>query len=261
MRILYMGDLVSPKAIEVVDRMLRRLRREQSIDLVVCNAENVHHRNGIKREQYEHLRQIGVDVITLGNHAWDQEQVTHFIDESPDLIRPFNYPPDTPGKGHYVIECCHREVAVLVAMGNVGVSHLPSPFLGIDEEVARLKADGVRHILVEIHAEATAEKAALAYYLDGRVGAVLGTHTHVPTADARILPKGTGFQTDIGMVGPYNSVIGMDKDASIARFRTQRRVRYQQPETDHYIFNANFLELDKEGLCQSMMRIQEQVTL
>lgn len=261
MHILYMGDLVSPKAIDVVDRMVRKLRRDYPIDLVVCNAENVHRRNGIKKDHYDRLRAIGIDVMTLGNHAWDQDQVTDFIDECPDLIRPFNYPPDTPGQGSVVVDCCHRQVGIIVAMGNVGVSHLPSPFVGIDAEIDRLKSQGVRHIIVEIHAEATAEKGALAYYLDGRVGAVLGSHTHIPTADERILPKGTGFQTDIGMVGPWDSVIGMAKEASIARFRTQRKVRYAQADSDTYIFNANLLELDREGLCASMVRIQEKVVL
>lgn len=261
MRILYIGDLVSPKGIDVVDRMIRKVRRDHAVDLVVCNAENVHSRNGINRTQYDDLCDIGVDVITLGNHAWDQDKVTHFIDEASNIVRPFNYPPGTPGQGRVVVDVCHRQLGIIVAMGNVGLSHLPSPFLGIDHEIASLNEAGVRHILVEIHAEATAEKGALGAYLDGRVGAVLGTHTHIPTADERILPKGTGFQTDIGMVGPWDSVIGMTKEASIARFLTQRRVRYEQPETDTYTFNGTLLDLDKDGLCASITRIQDKVVL
>lgn len=259
MKILFLGDLVSPKAIQAAETMIRKIRREKSIDIVIANAENVHSRNGLKREQFDALRMAGIDVVTLGNHAWDNDKIYDFIDDHPMLVRPFNFPPGSPGQGVYITDAAHRQLAVVVAMGNIYVSTLPSPFLGIDAILEELENEGVRHIIVEIHAEASAEKTAFAHYLDGRVSAVLGTHTHVPTADERILPGGTAFQTDVGMTGPYHSVIGMDADLSMKRFLTQRRVRYEQAETDDYIFNAVYLELNDSGQATYIERIQERL--
>lgn len=261
MNVLFLGDLVSPAAIDVASLMLRKLRRELKLDLVIAEGENIHTRNGITESQYEALRMAGVDVVTLGNHAWDQTKIYDFIDDHPTLIRPFNYPPETPGRGVCITEAAHRQVAVIVAMGNVHISHLPSPFLGIDALIQDLHAEGVRHIIVDIHAEASAEKMAMGYYLDGHVSAVLGTHTHVATADEQILPQGTGYQTDVGMTGAKHSVIGMAIDVAIQRFVTQRHVRYAQPKTEDYLFNATFLQLDDQGACTSIKRIQENLRL
>lgn len=261
MNILFLGDLVSPASIDVVTKMLRKIKQEHRPDLVIADGENIHTRNGITQTQYEALRMAGVDVVTLGNHAWDHNKIYEFIDDQPMLLRPYNYPPGTPGRGICLTEAAYRQVAVVVAMGNVHVSHLPSPFLDIERVIEDLRAEGVHHIIVEIHAEASAEKMALGYYLDGRVSAVLGTHTHVATADARILPQGTAYQTDVGMTGPLHSVIGMDIDIAIQRFTTQRHVRYAQPETNEYIFNGTMLRLDDTGLCVDITRITDTVRL
>lgn len=257
MNILFIGDMVAPQSIDVVRRLLRKLQREQNIDLVIANGENIHTHNGLNKRQYEELLNAGIDVVTLGNHCWDQPQIYHFIDEVDRLVRPFNYPPGTPGVGWRVLDAAHRQVAVVAALGNVALSTLTSPFQQIKDVIKKLHEDGIRHIIVDIHAEATSEKIALGYFLDGQVSAVLGTHTHVPTADARILPQGTAYQTDVGMTGPYESVIGMTIDASVARFVTQRRVRYEQESEGPFIFCATLITLDDNGHAVAITPIQE----
>lgn len=261
MNILFIGDMVTPDSIEMASRCIRQLKQEKQIDLVIANGENIHTQNGLNLKQYQELKRIGVDVVTLGNHAWNQPQIYHFIDENEDIVRPFNYPPDTPGRGWTITEANHRQVAVVVAMGNVYVSTLTSPFQEIMGIVDDLHAQGVKTIIVDMHAEATSEKLAFARYLDGKVSAVLGTHTHIPTADAQILPEGTAYQTDVGMVGPVDSVIGMKVEASINRFLTQRRVKFQQSEDDAFLFQAVLLEIDGDGRAQHIERIDKRMTI
>lgn len=247
MRVLFIGDMVTPDAIDMAARCIRMIKKETEVDLVIANGENIHTQNGLNLKQYEKLKSIGVDVVTLGNHAWNQAQIYHFIDENEDIVRPFNFPPDTPGRGWTVTEAKHRQLAVVVAMGNVYMSTLTSPFQDIMQVVDDLKAQGIKTIIVEMHAEATSEKVAMGRYLDGKVSAVLGTHTHIPTADTQILPGGTAYQTDLGMVGPEASVLGMKIESSINRFITQRHVRYQQSEDSHFLFQGVLLDIDNDG--------------
>lgn len=247
MRLLFIGDMVGPASIDLAEMALRRLRREGSFDLVVANGENVSVKNGLAESEYRALLSIGVDVVTLGNHAWDNHDIYNYIDDASRLVRPFNYPPGTPGQGWCLLDTGKHQVAVLAAMGNALCSALPSPFLGIKGVLADIKAEGIRHIVVDIHAEATSEKVTLGYFLDGQVSAVLGTHTHVPTADARLLPAGTAYQTDVGMTGPYESVIGLDIDLAKTRFTTQRPSRYRQAPAWPGVFNATELTLDEAG--------------
>ena len=261
MNILFIGDMVTPDSIEVVSIVLRRLRKTHKIDLVIANAENIHTHNGLNLNQYNEVKRVGVDVVTLGNHAWDQPQIYHFIDENEDIVRPFNLPPDTPGRGWTIAEACHRQVAVIAAIGNVYVSTATSPFQDIHALVARLHEDGIHNIIIDMHAEATSEKVAFGRYLDGCVSAVIGTHTHIPTADTVILPQGTSYQTDAGMVGPVDSVIGMRTDLSIARFVTQRRVSFKQSEDRHYLFQGVLVEVGEDGFSRSIKRIDERVTM
>ncbi len=261
MKILFIGDMVTPDSIEMVARSIRRLKKEQQIDLIIANGENIHTQNGLNLKQYEQLKGIGIDVVTLGNHAWNQPQIYHFIDENDDIVRPFNFPPATPGRGWTLTEANHRSVAVIVAMGNVYMSTLTSPFQDIEALVDEIRAQGVKTIIVDMHAEATSEKVAMGYYLDGKVSAVLGTHTHIPTADTTILPKGTAYQTDVGMVGPVESVLGMKVESSINRFVTQRRVRYQQSEDEHFLFQAVLLDIDGDGKATNIERIDERTTI
>ncbi|MEE0509659.1 MAG: TIGR00282 family metallophosphoesterase [Peptococcaceae bacterium] len=261
MKILFIGDMVTPDSIEMASRCIRQLKKEQTIDLIIANGENIHTQNGLNLKQYQQLKNIGIDVVTLGNHAWNQPQIYHFIDENEDIVRPFNFPPDTPGRGWTVAEAHHRSVAVVVAMGNVYVSTLTSPFQDIMKVVDNLHEEGVKTIIVDMHAEATSEKLALARYLDGKVSAVLGTHTHIPTADEQILPKGTAYQTDVGMVGPVDSVIGMKVEASINRFLTQRRVKFQQSEDNHFLFQAVLVEINNDGRAVQIERIEKRMTI
>ena len=261
MKILFFGDMVTPDSIEMAARSIRRLKKEHQIDLIIANGENIHTQNGLNLKQYEQLKGIGIDVVTLGNHAWNQPQIYHFIDENDDIVRPFNFPPATPGRGWTMTEANHRSVAVIVAMGNVYMSTLTSPFQDIEALVDEIRAQGVKTIIVDMHAEATSEKVAMGYYLDGKVSAVLGTHTHIPTADTTILPKGTAYQTDVGMVGPVESVLGMKVESSINRFVTQRRVRYQQSEDEHFLFQAVLLDIDGDGKATNIERIDERTTI
>lgn len=203
-----------------------------------------------------------MDVVTLGNHAWNQPQIYHFIDENEDIVRPFNYPPETPGRGWTVAEAAnHKQVAVIVAMGNVYMSTLTSPFQDIMKVVDEIRAEGIKTIIVDMHAEATSEKVAMGRYLDGKVTAVLGTHTHIPTADTQVLPNGTAYQTDIGMVGPVESVLGMRVESSINRFVTQRRVKFQQSEDSEFLFQAALVEVDAEGKAIAIERIERKMII
>ena len=198
----------------------------------------------------------------MGNHAWNQPQIYHFIDENEDIVRPFNYPPDTPGRGWTVAEAAnHKQVAVIVAMGNVYMSTLTSPFQDIMKVVDDIRAEGIKTIIVDMHAEATSEKVAMGRYLDGKVTAVLGTHTHIPTADTQVLPNGTAYQTDIGMVGPVESVLGMRVESSINRFVTQRRVKFQQSEDSEFLFQAALVEVDAEGKAIAIERIERKMII
>lgn len=261
MKILFIGDMVTPDSIEAASRVLRRLRAKEKIDLVIANGENIHTHNGLNLNQYNGLKHIGIDVVTLGNHAWNQPQIYHFIDENEDIVRPFNYPPNTPGRGYTITEANHRPVAVIVAMGNVFMNPMTSPFQDIMSVVEDIKAKEVKTIIVEMHAEATSEKVAFGRYLAGHVSAVLGTHTHIPTADTCILDEKTAYQTDVGMVGPENSVIGMKTDVSITKFLTQRRVKFQQSEDSNFVFQGVLLEIDNEGCTQSIERVDERVII
>ena len=262
MKILFIGDMVTPDSIEMVARCIRQLKKTEQIDLVIANGENIHTQNGINLKQYQQLKSVGVDVVTLGNHAWNQPQIYHFIDENEDIVRPFNYPPDTPGRGWNVAEAAnHKQVAVIVAMGNVYMSTLTSPFQDIMKVVDEIRAEGIKTIIVDMHAEATSEKVAMGRYLDGKVTAVLGTHTHIPTADTQVLPNGTAYQTDIGMVGPVESVLGMRVESSINRFVTQRRVKFQQSEDSEFLLQAALVEVDAEGKAIAIERIERKMII
>ncbi len=262
MKILFIGDMVTPDSIEVVARCIRQLKKTEKIDLVIANGENIHTQNGINLKQYQQLKSVGVDVVTLGNHTWNQPQIYHFIDENDDIVRPFNYPPDTPGRGWTVTEAAnHRQVAVIVAMGNVYMSTVTSPFQDIMKLVDEIRAEGIKTIIVDMHAEATSEKVAMGRYLDGKVTAVLGTHTHIPTADVQVLPGGTAYQTDVGMVGPVESVLGMRIESSINRFITQRRVKFQQSDDSEFWFQAALVEVDNDGKAVSIERVERRMII
>ena len=221
MRLLYLGDIIGRSGRDAVMARLPDLRRRLGLDAVVVNGENAAHGFGLTAKIAEELLGSGVDAITLGNHSWDQREMIGHIDQEPRILRPLNYPPGTPGRGTGVYTLPRgRKIMVLQVMGRLFMDPLDDPFAAVERELARtrLGAGGVDAILVDIHAEASSEKMAMGHYCDGRVSVVVGSHSHIPTGDAQILPKGTAYQSDAGMCGDYDSVIGMTKDSAIARY-------------------------------------------
>ncbi len=216
LKLLFIGDVVGAPGRKIVTRVLPRLIARESIDLVVCNAENAAGGSGLTRGTYDELIDAGVDAITLGDHAYRKDEVFALFESHSNLCRPANYPPDAPGADHMVLKARDgTDVAVFALLGRVFMNPVDSPLLTADRLVASLGANA-KVIVIDMHAEATSEKQLIARYLDGRVAAVLGTHTHVPTADEQILPGGTAYQTDVGMTGPYESIIGRRYDRVLA---------------------------------------------
>lgn len=222
MKLLFLGDVVGRAGRDAVVRELPRLRDRLSIDFAVVNGENAAGGFGITREICHDLFDAGADAITLGNHAWDQREALSFIDGEPRLIRPINYPPGTPGKGVGLFATASgKQVLVMNALGRVFMQSLDDPFAAVDRELSQARLREVADAaIVDMHAEATSEKMSMGHFCDGRVSLVVGTHSHVPTADAQIFPGGTAYQTDAGACADYNSVIGMDKEEPLRRFTT-----------------------------------------
>lgn len=214
MRILAIGDLVGRPGRQAISQLLPGLRQQYKLDLVIANAENVAGGVGITPDTARELLKDGVDVLTSGNHIWAQKEIIPFLDSDMPILRPLNYPPGVPGRGYLAA----KGVAVVNLMGRTFIGDFDCPFRAMDQLLARITE---KIIIVDFHAEATSEKVAMGRYLDGRVSAVLGTHTHVGTIDAQVLPKGTAYVTDIGMTGPIDSVIGDDTEAVIQRFLTK----------------------------------------
>lgn len=246
MRILFLGDIVGRAGRDAVLARLPGLRQALGIDLAVVNAENASHGFGLGPDMAKDLFAAGADVLTLGNHAWDRKEIIPFIAQTPRLIRPLNYPPSAPGQGSAVVALPDgRKALVIQAMGRLYMDPLDCPFRGVAEVLApyRLGA-GVQAIFLDFHAEATSEKMAFAHFLDGQVSAVIGTHTHCPTADAQILPGGTAFQADAGMCGDYDSVIGMAKGEPTARFWRKTPGDKLQPADAEATVCGVFIETD-----------------
>lgn len=220
MRILFVGDVIGRSGRTVVYERLPGLIRDWKLDLVVINGENAAGGFGITEAIYHELIDAGADAITLGNHAWDQREALVFIARADRLIRPINYPPGTPGRGAAVVEAKNGARALVInAMGRIFMDALDDPFAAIDRELAACAlGKAADAIVVDFHAEATSEKQAMGFFCDGRASLVVGTHTHVPTADQRIMPRGTAFMSDVGMTGDFDSVIGMAKDEPLMRF-------------------------------------------
>lgn len=223
MNILFIGDIVGDSGTEMALTYIPELREKYAVDFCVVNGENCCSNNGITRRKAELLLDGGVDCITLGNHTFRQKEAHSLLHNEPRVIRPLNYPAGTAGSGVYRTTVAGQRMAVINAMGRIYMDYMDCPFVGIDALLEHLEADV---IVVDFHAEATSEKMSMGWHLDGRVTAVVGTHTHIQTADARILPKGTGYITDVGMTGPYNSCLGVDKDIIIERFMKCIPVRF-----------------------------------
>lgn len=234
MKILAVGDLIGSAGIKKLKSELPKIREQEKIDFVIVNGENSAEGMGITEKNFKDILDAKVDVITMGNHTWGKKDIFKFIDH-PKLIRPANYAKGVVGKGYNIYTCQNKKIAVINLIGRVDINVLSeNPFLvakGIVEELQK----EVDMIFIDFHAEATAEKIAMGYFLDGKVTAIFGTHTHVQTADEKILPKGTGYITDIGMTGPKNSVIGMDIAVSIKRFETTLPERYKMANRRMYV--------------------------
>lgn len=246
------GDVVGRGARRAVALMVPQLRRDRGVDFVIANGENAAGGRGLTPGTAQELFDAGVDVITSGNHIWDQREIIPFLDAEPRVLRPLNFPPGVPGHGHLL----HKGVLVVNLSGRVFLGNYDCPFRTVDELLAR---PGERPLatVVDFHAEATSEKVVFGFYLDGRVSAVLGTHTHVPTADARVLPKGTAHVSDVGMVGPLHSVLGVEVPRVVAHLRTLMPARFKVAEGP-VSFNSVLVQVDEgSGLATAIERIDK----
>ncbi len=251
---LFLGDIIGRPGRRALKKHLPSVIEKYSPSLVIANGENAAGGIGITEKVGQELL-AEVDILTSGNHIWDKKEALVYLQKEPRLLRPANYPPGNPGKGTHVFETkSGKQMAILNLQGRVFMEPVDCPFRKADEEVEKLKAI-TPVIVVDFHAEATSEKQAMGWHLDGKVSAVVGTHTHVTTADERILPQGTAFITDVGMVGGYNSVIGLRRDQALKRFLTARPQRFE-PSKEGIFFSSLFVEVDfKTGKALSIKRV------
>ena len=257
MKILFIGDIVGRPGREIVRTGVRRLVDHFELDLVIANAENSASGFGITRDIGSAILDYGVDVMTSGNHIWDKKEVYEYIGAEPRLIRPANYPAgaNVPGRGSYVAQTGDgRAVGVINVMGRVFMTPIDDPFAVVLKEIDAIK-HRTRVIIVDFHAEATSEKIAMGWHVDGKATLVVGTHTHVQTADERILPNGTAYLTDAGMTGPHDSIIGMEREGALARFLTGMPSKFE-PATGNPRLNGIIVEADdKTGRATGVTRI------
>jgi metallophosphoesterase (TIGR00282 family) len=254
LRILFIGDIVGKPGRKAVRLLLPRLREQYRPDVVIANGENMVGGSGINRETADEMFKLGIAALTTGNHAFHQRDSSDLFKTEPRILRPLNYPPGAPGNGCIELMVGDERLVVVCIQGRVFLPPLDDPFRAMDSLLADL--GNPSHVFVDFHAEATAEKSAFGLYLDGRVSAVVGTHTHIPTADGRVLPKGTAYITDVGMAGPRDSVIGMDADPVIKRFLTQMFHRYQVAG-GATVVNAVLVELNQDGRGEEIRLVQE----
>jgi len=257
LKILFIGDIVGRTGRQMVGRCLSRLVDHHQIDLVIANGENAAAGFGLTRDVVGELLDLGIDVLTTGNHAWDKKDGLVCFDQEPALLRPANYPPGAPGKGYGVYQtAAGRSVAVINLEGRVFMGALDCPFRKADELLKQV-GSGHSAVVIDFHAETTSEKGALGTYLDGRVSAVLGTHTHVQTADERVLPGGTAFISDVGMTGSRDSVIGIRKEQSVQRFLSQMPIKYEVAKGEPMLCCV-IIEIDETtGKARRIVRIME----
>lgn len=256
LKILHVGDIMGQAGRTAFARAAARLRRELQLDLIVANGENAAAGRGITPALCEELFAAGADLITLGDHTWDQKELLPYLDREPRLLRPANFAPGCPGRGLATIDVKGTRVSVLVLQGRVFMSPADCPFRCADALLAKT-GDLGRILIVEIHAEATSEKCAMGHYLDGRATSVAGTHTHIQTADERLLPKGTAYLTDLGMTGPDHSVIGMDIATVLPRFLTGLPTKFEVAAGPLFLHGA-LIEVDKKtGRAKRIKRIRQ----
>ncbi len=253
MKILAVGDIVGENGLRKLKEILPNLKQQEKIDFIIVNGENVAGGMGITEKLFNQIIQAGADVVTLGNHTWSKKDIFNFIDNE-KIIRPANYPKGVVGKGYSIYKCKNKKIAVMNLLGRTNMGILTeNPFLEADNIINKVRNE-VDYIILDFHAEATAEKIAMREYLEGRVNIIFGTHTHVQTADEEITKSGMGYISDLGMTGPKDSVIGMDKKASIKRFVTTLPEKYRIAEGESK-FNGCIFEIDDEtGRIQNILR-------
>lgn len=256
MRILFIGDVMGSLGRKALTEYLPRLKQKYAPQVTIANGENAAGGRGITQKIYKKFLQDGVDVVTLGNHSWDNRDIFEFIPDVKKMIRPANFPAGTPGSGMVFVKVNAIELAVINLQGRTFMTAIDDPFKKIEElvEAARKRTP---FIFIDFHAETTSEKEAMGWFLDGRVSAVVGTHTHVQTNDARILPQGTAYLTDVGMTGPYDAILGMKKEAVIEKFITALPKRFEVVESGRSILSACLIEIDEHtGRARSIHPIQ-----
>ena len=252
LKVLAVGDVVGNPGLDRVCKSLRWLKRKTDADFVIVNGENAAV-VGITPNQAEEIFDAGADVITLGNHSFAKREIVDYMEDNSRILRPANYAPQAPGRGYGVFDTKAGPVAVIDLQGRVNMDYTPdNPFLQVEKI---LKEVDTKLIFVEIHAEATSEKLAMGYMLDGRISALWGTHTHVPTADTQVLPKGTGYVTDLGMTGPKHSVLGIRPDLSIAKFKGDLPERYRWADGETKMEAVLFTVDSQTGLCKTVERV------
>ena len=254
MNILVIGDIVGKAGLNKLKEKLPELVKENEIDFIIANAENAAEGMGITEKNYKELLMLNVDAITMGNHTWAKKEIFKIIDE-PHIIRPANYPKGVPGCGYRIFNCKGKKIAVMNLLGRAEINILTeNPFQYANHIINKIKKE-VDIIILDFHAEATAEKRAMGFYLDGKVNIVFGTHTHIQTADEQILPKGTAYITDIGMTGPKYSVLGMEIDVAIRRFLTALPEKYKVASGEAILNSVMFKINDETCRVESISRI------
>lgn len=253
MRLLFLGDVVGEGGCDFVLEKLPAFKRKENIDICVVNGENSAKGNGVTPKACKMLFDSGADFITLGNHTFRRPEIMEYLDGNVDVIRPYNYPEGVPGRGVGIIDKGRYCVAVINMLGTVFSEPLGNPFSAVDKALSEV--DGCKTVIVDFHAEATAEKRAMGFYLDGKVTAVLGTHTHVQTADEQLLPNGTAYITDLGMVGPVQSVLGIEPSLTIKKLKYNLPVKFENA-TGEYCMSGCIIEVDeKTGKAISIERV------
>jgi 2',3'-cyclic-nucleotide 2'-phosphodiesterase len=261
LKVLFLGDVFGKPGRQAVKHFVPKLIAKHAVDLVVANAENSAGGSGVTPESADELLACEIDLLTSGNHIWSKREIVGYLERpGSKLLRPANYPKGSPGRGSAVVETPGgRKLGVVNLEGRVFMRNLDDPFTVGEAEVAALKKAGCKAILVDMHCEATSEKNAMGHFLDGKVSAVVGTHTHIQTADQRVLAGGTAFITDVGMCGPWDSIIGVKKELVLQRFLTQRPVGFEPAKRETHLQGA-LIEIDEEsGKARSIERVQERL--
>ncbi len=252
LKVLFVGDIVGKTGRKVLKEILPEIKKNFYVSFVIANVENAAHGNGLTEKIYNEIVNAGVNCLTSGNHIWDKKEILKWIDTKNNLLRPLNYPPNAPGKGYAVFNIYGIDLTVINLMGRVFMQPIDCPFRKLEEIIQKIK----KPIIVDFHAEATSEKIAFGYFADGKVTAVIGTHTHVQTSDNEILPKGTGYITDIGMTGSFDSVIGGEREPIIKRFLSGIPYKFE-PAKQGEGLDGCIIEIEKNNfLCKNIIRMK-----